>query len=594
MAILHFVVPANNSWKALGSGTQLLIVGITTEILQDFLQKSWFAGTMLTNFIFVRKHRTYFPLTILITVGTFICFPVLLAIILISSVFSSPLLPLFTLPVFLVSFPRAKRFWPSLINYASSYSKCQDSIYYQQAEVEIANVIHQAVSCGAILATPGTYLLLRFEDRLMVVTFLEHGYAHCVLAVKGLELQETSCHSIEATRIDGIFEDAYDPSSKNCPRFWFNTHFSNTLQPVDSKVIKVYSDAHNVLTGIIDQPLSLRRFSDNLLKCLVWVLYHHFLQAAAATNEHQNNELKVSSTENGYIHRQANCDSGCSGVAKGNVNDSKSAWTEEMSTRVPTSVKQESTTKEGTLSWSESISSIDDVFSMQNGKQNIDTVYALDAVDSLPGLIPQDRPLSRPRQRSTTIIVDNMGHPNDEDGITQSEVRLSAIPISGISKLQQVGDLDGLIEIPVRWMEELPLTYSQLNELRTKFPVDWLEFLVDCKHDSSLTSNLKEKLADLVMVCFALTDVGTSSQFCGGRVEETKPFDILEGFCGRFPYSTHSNWLNGDHLLTSLLLKAYRYACDVVIRTIICIIISLSSSQLNPPSLGVVHRTYIM
>ena len=517
---------------------------------------------MFGSFIFIRKHRTYLPLTVVIITATFIFLPVLLAIILISSIFSSPLLPLFTLPVFLVSFPRAKRFWPSLINYASSYSKCKDGIYYRQSESEIAKVLHHAVSSGAISATPGTYLLLRFEDRLCVVTFLEHGYGHCTLAIKGLELQETSCHSIEATRIDSIFEDAYDPSSESCPnsKFWFNTHISNTLQLVDSEVIEVYSDVRNVLTGIIDQPSSLSRFSDNLMKCLVWIFYLHFTHLAA--NEQQSESEKPHDLMNGIPAQLTN--NYDAGKAKdGQNNDSNNAWTLKTDkNRTLEHVKPESTNREvDTFSWSESISSIDDVNSTQtDGLTAATTVFSLDAVDSLPGLIPQDRPLDKPRHAATTNI-DDIGHTNGNNDFIPSEVRLSAIPISEMSRLQQVGDLEvapEIIEIPRRWMEGIPLSHLQLSELRVKFPTDWLEFLIKRDHGKGLTDFLRGKLVDLIIVCLTLTDVGTSSCVSGRRTEETKPFDIFEGFCGRFPYSTHSDWLNGDQLLSELLLKAYR------------------------------------
>ena len=559
MAILHFAIPTTNVWTTLGSGSQLLIIGIVTEILHDFLQKLWFVGTMFGSFMFIRKHRTYLPLSIIIIVTTFIFLPVLLAIILISSIFSSPLLPLFTLPVFLVSFPRAKRFWPSLINYASSYSKCQDSIYYQQSESEISKALHRAMSSGAVSVTPGTYLLLRFEDRLSVVTFLEHGYGHCVLAIKGLELQETSCHSIEATRLDTVFEDAYDPNSKSCPKYWFNMHFSNTLQPVDSEVIEVYSDAHNVLTGIIDQPSSLSHFPNNLIKCLVWVFYHYFTQAAA--NRQQNVKTHEPVILNGALTQINNSDSG---EAKEGKNDSsKNAWTSEtnhVNDRMPESVRKESMNRElDTFSWSESVSSIDEA--QNDGLNAAPTVYSLDAVDSLPGLIPQDRPLDKPRHTTTTNI-DDIGCTNCNEEIMPSEVRLSAIPISGMNRLQQVGDLEavpGAIKIPQRWTEALPLSPSQLSDLKTKFPTDWLEFLVKLDHNKGLPAHLTEKLVDLVIVCFALADVGSSFRVSGRRAGETKPFDIFEGFCGRFPYSTHSDWLSEDQLLNELLLKAYRY-----------------------------------
>ena len=563
VALLHFIVPADNVWMSLGSGSRILIVGIVAEILQDFVQKTWFATTLFVNFVFVRKHRTFLPLNVIIVVGTFVFFPFLLAIIFISSAFSSPLLPVFTLPVFLISFPRTKRFWPSLINYASSYSNCEDSVYYQQSEVEIVKAIHRSISSGSISPTPGTYLLLRFEDRLSVVTFLEHGHGHCALAIKGLELQETSCHSIEATKIDSIFEDAYDPGSKTCPKFWINTHFSNTLQPIDAQVIKVYSDAHNVLTGIIDQPSSLKRFSDNLLKSLVWVLSHHFVNAIKnEVNDEDNvpdaNRIHVHLPETEHLPANATCTVDRPKVTS---DGTRSAWTatREDNTEAAGHVSPQEFAKQAdALSWSDSISDLCDDTSLQTDKLNADTAFTLDAVDSLPGLIPQDRPLDWNELSPKTT------KPVHSNGLIQSEVGLSAIknvPISVVGELQQISDGRTDNGIPLKWVEDLPLKYSQLSKLRTQFPADWLELLVNQDRKNTFSAKLKERLVDLVIVCFAIADIGASSDLCGRRAEGTKPFDIFEGFCGRFPYSAHSEWLNGDKILNSLLAKAYRYVC---------------------------------
>ena len=53
---------------------------------------------------------------------------------------------------------------------------------------------------------PGDHYLVRFQDRMVWVQVLECGYRFCSLVVKGLELQETSCHTVEAARVDDVFE----------------------------------------------------------------------------------------------------------------------------------------------------------------------------------------------------------------------------------------------------------------------------------------------------------------------------------------------------------------------------------------------------
>jgi hypothetical protein len=46
----------------------------------------------------------------------------------------------------------------------------------------------------------GNFLLARHEDRLVYVQIMEKGNGFMIYSAKGLELQETSCHSLEATR----------------------------------------------------------------------------------------------------------------------------------------------------------------------------------------------------------------------------------------------------------------------------------------------------------------------------------------------------------------------------------------------------------
>ena len=57
--------------------------------------------------------------------------PVLLVLISLSSLLSAPLLSLFTLPVFFLTFPRPARFWPGRVGGAAATSP--DSAVYQQS-----------------------------------------------------------------------------------------------------------------------------------------------------------------------------------------------------------------------------------------------------------------------------------------------------------------------------------------------------------------------------------------------------------------------------------------------------------------------------
>ena len=121
---------------------------------------------------------------------------------------------------------------------------------------------------------PGCHYLVRFQDRMAWIMVLERGYSYCTVSIKGLELQETSCHTIEAGRIEGIFEATFEKEN-GVPFCSWHPHPFDTLRPYDAATIKTYSDARNVLTGVIDVPEALQKIADGFVKCLVWVMLRH-------------------------------------------------------------------------------------------------------------------------------------------------------------------------------------------------------------------------------------------------------------------------------------------------------------------------------
>ena len=95
--------------------------------------------------------------------------PFLLLLVLVSSLLSAPLLPLFTLPVFFVSFPRPARFWPGVVGHQEGSSLSADSQLYKRASRGVAEAVCSACRAAAISLSPGTIFLLRHEDKLIWV-----------------------------------------------------------------------------------------------------------------------------------------------------------------------------------------------------------------------------------------------------------------------------------------------------------------------------------------------------------------------------------------------------------------------------------------
>ena len=468
--------------------------------------------------------------------------------------------------------------------------------------------------------SPGSYLLVRFQDRLVFISVLEVGSGYCVVHYRGLELQETSCHSVEATQVDTMFESAFNPESNSRLQFWFNQHTLSILQPVEAAVIRTYSDAHNVLTGIIDQPIMLERFSSNLLKCLVWVFYHHLHSTVAACSGSASDDFDLNShvdaAKVGDEATRKGLDSGLEQsplAEQHSVADStfEADWSGDLTRGAvtPCHITTQTRFKElENLSWSES------VWSLAN-----DTPEPLPApqkpphcddhlLASLPGCI-QDTLLASPNTRTDT----HCHNPSRtmSNGVTeahvQSEMRLSEV----IQPPQLAGPAASYVAppdsrrphphrsgtFPDAWTR-LPVTQSQLTALADSFPREWLELIKSSPPSSNCTSQqpplpnnhqlppslnhkapsasfngagADQQLSDLVLACFCLVDVPACQLWCGTAC--TKPSDVYAGFCGDFPHSTHRQWLESDSQLYGLTLKAYRYLHTVCCNSY-CLLVS--------------------
>ena len=78
----------------------------------------------------------------------------------------------------------------------------------------LLQIIHQSIRAGRLgLQQPGNFLLARHEDRTIWIQIVEKGNGYIYYQAKGLELQETSCHSLEVTRIDDIFQVIFQPGA---------------------------------------------------------------------------------------------------------------------------------------------------------------------------------------------------------------------------------------------------------------------------------------------------------------------------------------------------------------------------------------------
>ena len=511
MFLLLLVLPEGTGWAGLGVGLQTLLVGLALEIGCEFLQKLWFGLTLFLKFLTKDGKKIQRWVYISICIVSPLLLLLLVVTALFSSVISAPLLPLFTLPVFLVSFPRTLRFWPSLTDYSSSYTRTRDSVYYQHDIPHFSRALLNVFSTGAARGVPGDLYLLRCQDRTLIASVLERGHRFFTLNFRGLEIEETSCHTIEASNIDDMFSGAYTPKSLG---FWFNCHPLNTVRPVDSAVICTYSSSRISLTGVIDQPQSLERFSGNLLKCIVWVLHCYASDQHPADREGFNEgEGEVERGE----HRGVNWRRRRNKIVP--VTTVSEASSDPSPQREPPA-ETRGVGRERHSSWT----------SMESIEENTRDC-GTPATNAMYGLIPADVPLSSTRSSRHQGTVNQLTDVEDD----------TVSPVEGLP-------------FPPEWVDFPPL--DQLDILLTSFPTEWLSFISSNQPPLLGGSTLSLlSLKRLCLMCYSITDVPQSSR----RTAKTKPHHIYSGFCGEFPYSTNRDWLTQRNTLHQLILKAYRY-----------------------------------
>ena len=77
---------------------------------------------------------------------------------------------------------------------------------------------------------------------------------------QGMELQETSCHSLEAARIDDNFDSAFEKKSL------FNHFLADTLTPLTTIPVRMYSDTKNNLAGVITDKETLKLVAETFVE----------------------------------------------------------------------------------------------------------------------------------------------------------------------------------------------------------------------------------------------------------------------------------------------------------------------------------------
>uniref|UniRef100_A0A1A8HNC6 Pecanex-like protein n=1 Tax=Nothobranchius korthausae TaxID=1143690 RepID=A0A1A8HNC6_9TELE len=534
-------------WDSLGTGVQLLLVGLLIDRLSQFLAKLKFTLTVLVTSWTEKKQRRQSAGTLL-ALNTSL-WPLVLAVVTLSALLSAPLLPLFTLPIFLVGFPRPQRSWPGPVGTACP---CPDSIFYQQMSGSLASALRTAFSRGSLGSlAPGSHFLGRFQDRMVWIMILERGYGYCTVNIKGLELQETSCHTVEARRVDEVFEAAFERPERLGFTQGFNLHWGNALTPCAALAVRAYSDARNVLSGIIDSHENLRKLQDDFMKALIWLLLRYCVQKHRGFLW-RGEEVSASGGTKSQSSQfaQTTCNQPFEAVV---VESNLSSFR----------FRRESSSVTSFGDWSDE----DDLFGPQPPRRTV----ALVTAEAQPGHSALQIGASLPGSVEMDSLFENMAlsalQPLQPLGLS---IGMPAVDKSRNTEvLKESSHLNfscpqsEIFSLPSGW-RTAPLLPSRLLSLRPLFPEEWFRFTlgrfglaVQEETSADMTKALKEDEvlkelhAKVALSCLIL--VGAESAF-------TSPSYIYRLYCGDVPWTEGLDWLSSRKELYQLTLQAFRFS----------------------------------
>ncbi|XP_061552396.1 pecanex-like protein 4 [Phycodurus eques] len=538
-------------WDSLGTGVQLLLIGLLMDRLTQFLAKLKFTLTVLVTSWTEKKQRRQSAGTLL-ALNASLC-PLLLAVVTLSALLSAPLLPLFTLPIFLVGFPRPQRSWPGPVGTACP---CPDSIFYQQMSGSLASALRTAFARGSLGSlAPGSHFLGRFQDRMVWIVILERGYGYCTVNIKGLELQETSCHTVEARRVDEVFEAAFERPERLGLTQGLNLHWANALTPCAVLAVRVYSDARNVLSGIIDSHDNLRKLQDDFLKALVWLLLRYCVRKHKGSLWSCEEGMGIGGRRS-QSSQQAQIT--CNQLPEAIVVESKVS-----SLRF----RQDSSSLTSFGDWSDE----DDLFGPQPARRTVALVTAeaqsghtmLQTGASLPGSVEMDSLFENMALSALQPLQPlglGIGMPAVDKGHNPEIFKESP---GSLRQLTFSCPQSEVFNLPTGW-RTAPLLPSRLLQLRPLFPEDWYRFalgqfgpVVQSETSEDMTKALKEDetLKDLhaQVALSCLVSLGAESAF-------TSPSYIYRLYCGDVPWTEGLEWLSSSKELHQLALRAFRFS----------------------------------
>lgn len=366
------------------------------------------------------------------------------------------------------------------------------------------------------------------------------------LDAQGLELQETSCHTVEARRVDEVFEAAFDHLERPGRLLRFlNPHWGNALTPCALLPVTVYSDARNILTGIIDSPSHLCQLHADFLKTLVWILLHHTIQ----NRTYRVKSHSLRSSQHAVQPEPAAHDVKLGVVSQSHFNSSSpqlrgrsslsslSDWSDEDDLFGPVPVRKP--VRRMMMRTEEEHTSLP-------GSVEIHSLYENMALASLPTLRPLGLGVSLDKETDGLPVSSAPSANFDHANLPNFSSRHSEC-----------------LSLPTSWFSG-PFSALKLRSLRHTFPEEWFRFclaqlvmegLWEGEDEQSVCRGLQEDRALLEMY----SQVALSCALALGMdLSVPSASLVFRVYCGDAAWHEGLDWLRENTELHQLTLRAYR------------------------------------
>jgi hypothetical protein len=361
--------------------------------------------------------------------------------------------------------------------------------------------------------------------------------------------------------VDEVFEGAFEKTERLGFTQSLNQHWGNALIPCAALPVRVYSDARNVLSGIIDSHDNLRKLQDDFLKALVFLLLRHCVEKRRGF---------AWSTEEGP---------GVGGRKSQSSQPAQSTGNQRVETVIVESnvsslkLRQDSSSLTSFGDWSDE----DDLFGPQQPRRTV----ALVSTEAQPGQAPLPTGPSLPGSVEMDSLFENMAlsalQPLQPLGLG---LGLPAVDKGPGAKVfaESSGALPPLhfscpgseaFNLPSGW-RTAPLLPSRLQQLRHLFPEEWFRFslgrFAEAAQGAAGDDPTKALQEDRVLRELHALAALSCVVSLGAEASFTSPSYVYRLYCGDVPWTDGLDWLSARKDLYHLTLKAFRWekACCIL------------------------------